>query len=265
MARKPTARELRALDAAQDIIHGAWEASGARRSALAEKALAMSPLCADAHVLLAMAEPDPAVAIGHWRAGVAAGEAAIGPAGFHEMEGAFWGFLETRPFMRALHGLAGASWTHGSAEEAIGHARRMLALNPNDNQGVRYQLLGWLLAEGRDAEAAALIDTYPEEGMAVWPWGRTLLALRRDPGASEAADALAAAMAANPHVAPLLTGAKRTPKRSPAFYGWGDANEAQVVVEEIGAAWMLTPGALDWLKARLPAAAPRRRAQRAAR
>lgn len=259
MARKPTARELRALDDAQEVVHAAWDAAGARRRALAERAPALSPLCSDAHVILAMGAPAGSeAALGHWRAGVAAGEAAIGPAGFREMAGMFWGFLETRPYMRARHGLAHALWEAGEKAEAIGHLDAMLRLNPNDNQGVRYELAGWLLTEGRDEAAATLLDTYPEEGMAVWPWATTLLAFRRG-GAEGARAPLAGAMEANPHVAPLLAGAKRMPKRSPAFYGWGDANEAVVVAEALGAAWEATPGAVAWLRSALPPArAPRR-------
>ena len=40
------------------------------------------------------------------RAGLDAGELALGPEGFEEYDGHFWGFLETRPYMRARHGLA---------------------------------------------------------------------------------------------------------------------------------------------------------------
>jgi hypothetical protein len=43
-----------ALDAAQDLIYDAWEiASAKRRIALARQALALSPLCADAYMVLA--------------------------------------------------------------------------------------------------------------------------------------------------------------------------------------------------------------------
>jgi tetratricopeptide (TPR) repeat protein len=265
MARKPSSKELRALEAAQAIAYDAWDAAGARRRALAEKALAISPLCADAHVILAHAAPDAEVALSRWRQAVAAGEAAIGPAGMKGMEGEFWGWLETRPYMRALLGLAQALREAGAVEEALAICQRMLVLNPNDNQGVRYVLLGWLMAEGRDAEAQALVGAYPDEGMAVWPWTSALLAFRAQ-GDSEAARALlGSAVAANPHVAPLLDGTKRMPKRQVAYYGWGEPSEAQVVVQEVGAAWMLTPGAIDWLRASHPprsrAAARSRKAQ----
>jgi tetratricopeptide (TPR) repeat protein len=264
MARGPSRHELSALQAAQQRIYRAWEASGARRLALARDALALSPLCADAHVILAMHATDAEEALAQWRAGVAAGEAAIGPAGFKRMRGEFWGWLETRPYMRALHGLAHALHEGGQAEDAIAIARRMLDLNPNDNQGVRYQLLGWLAAEGRDDDAAGLIAAYPDDGMAVWSWMRALLAFRAGGDDDAARAALDLALADNPHVAPLLTGVKRMPRRQAPFYTPGDPSEAQVVIAETGAAWMLTPGAVAWIAARFPAprrapAAPRAR------
>jgi tetratricopeptide (TPR) repeat protein len=258
MARKPNRKELQALEEAQLITYEAWDASGARRRTLAEKALALSPLCADAHVILAHAAPDPVTALSRWRQAVAAGEAAIGPADMKAMEGEFWGWLETRPYMRALMGLAYALREGGEVEEAIAIARRMLVLNPNDNQGARHELLGWLMAVGRDTEAQALIDAYPEDDMALWPWTRALLAFREHGDGAVAKAALDAAMAVNPHVAPLLAGTKRMPKREPAYYSWGDPSEAYVVVNSIGTAWTLTPNAVAWLKGYAPAV--RRRA-----
>jgi tetratricopeptide (TPR) repeat protein len=73
------------------------------------------------------------------------GELALGPEGFKEYDGHFWGFLETRPYMRARHGLALALLKLGEEEEAMKHFRAMLKLNPGDNQGIRYLLLGCLL------------------------------------------------------------------------------------------------------------------------
>jgi len=35
----------------------------------------------------------------------------------------------------------------------------MLRLNPNDNQGIRYLLVDWLLQLGRDEEAAGVAET----------------------------------------------------------------------------------------------------------
>jgi len=88
----PTAR-------AQDMMYDAFGKQQPRaRVALAKKALEVSPLCADAWVLLAEEAAQSAEeALEFYRKGVEAGELALGPAGFKKYAGSFWGFLETRP------------------------------------------------------------------------------------------------------------------------------------------------------------------------
>ena len=122
---------------AQDVMYEAWEQTSSRsRIALARKALGISPLCADAYVLLAEeAARSLEEARDHYAKGVEAGELALGPEGFAEYEGEFWGFLETRPYMRARLGLALTLLKLGDEDGAIGHFRDMLRLNPNENRG----------------------------------------------------------------------------------------------------------------------------------
>lgn len=84
--------------------------------------------------------------------------------------GDFWGLIETRPYMRARFGLAMALWSCGQGEEAAAHGAELLRLNPDDNQGVRYLLLTWLVALGRDDDAGALMKTYKHEGAGGWAW-----------------------------------------------------------------------------------------------
>ncbi len=70
------------------------------RVALAHKALAISPLCADAYVLLAEEEANSAEeALAYYRKGVEAGEQALGPKGFKEYARAFLGL----PRNQTLH------------------------------------------------------------------------------------------------------------------------------------------------------------------
>src|SRR5258708_3026223 len=115
MARTPTANTQAALDRAQELMYEAWDAeSPKRRIALAEKALSLSPLCADAYVLLAgHAKRGSDQELDLWRQGVDAGTKALGKAWFDEYAGEFWGFAETRPYMRARLGLALALWARG--------------------------------------------------------------------------------------------------------------------------------------------------------
>jgi hypothetical protein len=87
------------LDAAQEVMHQAFEAdSRKRRVALARKAIQTSPDCADAYVLLGEYADTLDEALDLYQQGVAAGERALGEGGFREYEGHFWGLLETRPY-----------------------------------------------------------------------------------------------------------------------------------------------------------------------
>ncbi len=264
MAKKPTKKELDALAEAQDLVYDAWEESTAkRRLALAGKALEISPLCADALSLMAgHAPPGSEERLQLLHRAVDAGRSALGSS-FEELEGRFWGYLETRPYMRARHDLAMELWRRGRRDEAIDHLQDMLRLNPNDNQGSRYALLAWLAETDRHAEIAALEEAYSER-MAMWLWPLVLAAYRRTGDSTETRLALVEAVRSNRHVAPLLLGWKRLPASLPDFYGIGDVNEAVLYVGDMGGGWSATKGALEWLAAQLPPPAARRGASRPA-
>ncbi|WP_269931017.1 tetratricopeptide repeat protein [Aminobacter sp. HY435] len=254
MAKKPTRKDQEALDRAQDIAFDAWDATApSKRRALAEKALAISPLCADAWGILAqLSEAGSDDELEYWRRAVEAGKSALGDS-FEEMVGEFWGWMETRPYMRARQGLARALWQRGLRDEATDHLKDMLRLNPNDNQGVRYALIAHL-AETDDHKAITdLRDAYPEEDMAMWAWPLALAAFRRSGDAAESRKALDDAMASNAHVPAYLLGRKKLPKRQPVYYGYGDQNEAVLYVVEFGDAWSVAARALQWLERHVPA------------
>ena len=187
-------------------------------------------------------------AIDTYRQGVEAGEKALGKAAFRDDVGHFWGILETRPYMRARHGLADALWNKGLRDEAVAHYRYMLRLNPNDNQGIRYLLMDCLLILGHDGEAATLFKRYKDDGSAAWSWSNALLAFRRSGDCSESRDALSQAIGDNAHVTALLLGDKKMPRQLPAYIGMGDKNEAVAYVHGAAKAWAATPGALIWVK-----------------
>lgn len=238
------------IDAAQDIMYDAWDTGDRkRRIALAKKALEISPLCADAYVLLAQETAENLdQAIELYRQGVEAGERSIGKAAFRDDVGHFWGMLETRPYMRARQGLAQTLWDKGLRDEAVTHYRDMLRLNPNDNQGIRYLLLDCFLILGRDDDATKLIKRYKEDGSAAWNWSRALVAFRQGGDCPESRSALLQAIGDNTHVAALLLGDRKMPRQLPDYIGIGDKNEAVVYVHGAAAAWAATPDALTWLR-----------------
>ncbi len=248
--KMPSPAALDRLEQAQDIVYGAWEASSQKKAKqLAEKALKLSPLCADAYVLLAGCAPTAEEALDLWRRGVEAGAAALGTEMFDECIGDFWAVLETRPYMRARAGLAVTLWRAGQADEAVAHQRELLRLNPNDNQGNRYVLAAWLAELGFDAELDKLLKRYRKDASAVWTWLSALLAFRRDSDTPKSRKALNVALKENPHVAAYLLGDKAVPEELPPYYAPGEDSEAVVYAEDIAAGWRRTPAALDWLRA----------------
>ncbi|MDQ6603371.1 MAG: hypothetical protein M3Z19_11670 [Chloroflexota bacterium] len=234
------------LEAAQELVYQALEASGPRRVRLAREALARSPDCADAYVLLAEATSDPQQARRLYEEGMEAGLRALGPASFAEDVGHFWGIVETRGYMRACQGLAAVLWALGEQEAAIGHAREMLRLNPGDNQGVRYPLAEWLLAVGDDEELARLLRAYPDEGTAAWAYTKALMTFRQKGPGAVATRALKAALRTNPYVPLYLFGLREMPAELPDYVGMGDEREAVSYVAEAITNWIDTDGAVDW-------------------
>jgi tetratricopeptide (TPR) repeat protein len=183
---------------------------------------------------------------------VSAGEQRLGPKFFERNKGHFWGLIETRAYMRARHQLAEALAKLERYGEAIGHFEALIALNPNDNQGVRYPLLGLYLTVEDLEGAGRLFSAYDEVQMTFFAWGRVIE--RFLAGELAAADeALKVAYSANRHVASLLIGNLPLPKRMPEMYQLGSKEEAAICLDMLEHALGEHPGILPWLLQRLPA------------
>ncbi len=180
---------------------------------------------------------------------MAAGERALGADFFRDHVGRFWGILESRPYMCARERLAVSLWSVGRRDEAVGHIKELLQLNPNDNQGVRYTLAGWLAYLGRDAEWQTLLDAYPDDALATWAYHRALAAYRREGDTPHTRALLKEALERNKHVPAFLLGDRPFPPQRPAYYGMGDVNEAVFCAGDAIGAWKSTAGALAWMRA----------------
>ncbi len=236
------------LGKAQALMYRAFEeADEQRRVQLAKDALTICPECADAYVLLAEHATSRKEAMRLYEQGVVAGERALGQEAFQRDAGHFWGILETRPYMRARLGLAHSLWTAGRRDEAVQHLQDMLRLNPNDNQGVRYTLAGFLLFLDRDDALARLLQQY-DEGSAAWSYTKALLVFRQHGDSPEARQLLKQAKKTNKHIPAYLLGEKHPPSQQPDYYSPGDESEALDYIGSFLAAWKSTPGAVAWLR-----------------
>ena len=163
---------------AQDLVYDAMEASTwDRRLRLVNKALKLDSENVDALLMLEeVTECSVEESIEMLRGIVVIGAKRLGKKAFKELVPHFWGFIETRPYMRARARLAMTLHEAGRLEEATTEYTEMLVLNENDNQGVRYELLPLLLAQGRLDDARALMERYKDDckWSVVFAWGRVL-------------------------------------------------------------------------------------------
>ena len=102
--------------------------------------------CLDAHAHLGNFAFDhqPADALRHYQVGARIGELSLDA----DFSGVLpWGFIDNRPYLRCLHGYGLCLWQLGRVEAAAVVFERLLWLNPNDNQGVRF-----LIGPAREGE-----------------------------------------------------------------------------------------------------------------
>ena len=160
-----------------------------------------------------------------------------------------WGWLENRPFLRCLRGLALARYKEGQIEEALRLFQELLSLNPNDNQGVRAMSQEALFELGRLEDALKLAEQYHNDVMPETLYGRAL-ALFKLGRQREATAALREAVKYLPLVRKELLETKHHLPRTvrPDMVTCGGADEAYYYWEHWGRFWGKDPEALEWLR-----------------
>lgn len=250
-SKPPVMISREAKRAAQELIYDAWETDNKkRRIKMAKEALSIFPDCADAYNILAQ---DAAKSLqeseGYYRQGMQAGRRDLGEKTFKKDIGYFWEILETRPYMRAQTGLMQCSWAQGNHQEAIDHARELLQLNNNDNQGIRYVLITYLANLGRYDELENFMNgEYKEDGMAEWLYTRVMLSFARTGDTPQTRKLLSVALSSNRYVPYYLLKKKKIPLILPETITVGGQDEAYCYAATNLLAWENVPGLLIWLE-----------------
>lgn len=228
---------------AEALYQEALGCFGRRRTLLAREAIAEDSTHVEASILVAESTRAVDARIGLLENAKQAAAKALGEE-MKELDGQFWEFHETRPYMRACHGVAVAYAEAGQPRAAIGQYREMLRLNPNDNQGVRYEIVPLLLEQECDAEAIEVLDQYPEES-AMWLYMKALVEFRSEEQSTRAKRAIRAAFKGNDHVLKLMQSDE--PPLMPESYALGSPEEAAICLEELQTVWNETEGFLEWM------------------
>lgn len=215
---------------------------------LARKALELDPNCIPAFELLAQGEELIPIRAALFKRGVDIGIDRFGGDYMEQNRGHFWGLLETRPYMRCLHGYADSLFDMGQLANALNIWMEMLELNPNDNIGVRQQALLALAALGEVEDFAELDAQYADDSMCGTLYNRALMEINRENADRTKAEALLkSAIARNPHVPAMLL-ANDEPEDLAGMYSLGSAEEAKAYARYAWAVWQAVPEALEWLE-----------------
>ncbi len=214
---------------------------------LAEKAIKIDSDCSEAYQLLGDYKATDAASATPWyKKAMEAARRTIGEENFEEYRGHFWGFHETRPYMRAKQSYAETLVYADKDEEAATQYKEILELNPNDNQGVRYTYGSNLISLGRFEDYEALLEMFPDEAGASWLFNKALYTFLKKGASQASVSALLKAHESNENVLPILSGKVDMSPMTPSYYSPGDENEAQYYVRENAKAWMKFPKALQF-------------------
>lgn len=136
---------------------------------------------------------------------------------FKENDGHFWGYTPSRPYMRSRLGYMECLWEAVAYDKAIGHAREMLKLNTNDNQGIRYILFAYLADLGRYDELDDFLNhgEHKDDCVAERLYTRALLSFVKEGDFVRVNNGLKEALKSNQYVPEYLTGKKPIPQMLP--------------------------------------------------
>jgi tetratricopeptide (TPR) repeat protein len=161
-----------------------------------------------------------------------------------------WGWIDNRPFLRACHGFGLAYLARGNVGMALDVFRRILALNPDDNLGIRALVIDCYFSLKRPGEVLAVCAEYAGDSMEQSLYGKALALFQLGP-LDEARETLRQAVEELPLVAQeLLKTRHRRPKsRVPGHVALGGADQAYEYWREQGRFWNETPGSIEWVRA----------------
>ena len=212
------------ISRAQDLVYDGWEVmvqDPREAKKYFERAIKLDPDLADAYNGLA----EVAISRGNFSAAEEcyrkAYEKAKTRLGTEDKKAfAWWGELETRPYMRARQGLGLLYLEAGRFDEAIGEFKDLLWRNPNDNQGVRYLVAPAYLLKNDLQGALGAFDWHKHHYSGDVPdphflfnWALALFMATRY---GESAAKFRSTIFANPYLIPLILGEE--PKVLPIWH-----------------------------------------------
>ncbi|KXX65605.1 SEC-C domain-containing protein [Marichromatium gracile] len=159
-----------------------------------------------------------------------------------------WSITANRPALRLLFRRYLYLNAEDEQEGATATLEALLRLNPQDNHGVRAELMNHYLRVGLDERALALAARFPDDLLADLAYGE-VLALYRLGRQERARQALGRAMHRLPRIPHYLTRKRiKRPQLDPHGITPGGEDQAWLYREAMRDVWAAEPGILAWLK-----------------
>lgn len=249
MKRIPEIKEeaLTMEERAQDLVEEAYALP--IRSAIKniDIALNFNPDCIEAYEFMGHIQKRLDSSLAYYEKGVNIGKRIFGGNYLKMNKGHFWGLHETRPYMRCMWQYADCLYKSGRKDSCISVLEEMIELNQNDNQGVRDQLMLYLLEQNDFKKFGRYNRLFKEVGGAFMSFNRALFAFKKTGESDRSNLLLFTAIEENKFVLPMLISSKLQTEL-PDSFGYGDKSEAKYYSVFAQSIWQLTPGAVKWLK-----------------
>jgi len=232
---------------AQDLALEAYKLTPVKAKKKIEKALELDPDCIEAYEYLSGCESSLELESVFLEKGIAIGRKLFFGDNFENHKGHFWGILETRPFMRCLQLYSEVLYLKNKKKECVEILEEMIDLNPNDNQGVRDQLMLYLIELDETGKFKKYADIFKEDEMAFSLFNQTLFTFKTEGDTPKAKKLLQKAIKQNKFVVQKLISGLPISEPSDQ-YSLGGESEADYYVDSAQHIWRQTKGAMEWLK-----------------
>lgn len=238
---------LNVKEQAQDLVYEAYNLTPTKAKAKINQALQLDPNCIEAYEFLGATHNSLIKACEYLEKGIAIGRKQFGGKYLKENRGFFWVLHETRPFMRCLQLYSECLYEMNRIHDSVSILEEMIVLNPNDNQGIRDQLMLYLLELNEDKKFLKYKKIFQDENRAFPLFNEALFAFKNEGESDNSNMLLLKALKKNKFVAKKLLSHKQV-RFIDDHYGIGDENEADFYASYAQGIWERTQGAKTWLK-----------------
>ncbi len=238
--------DLSEEERAQDLVEEAYGLSTKDAIKNIDLALNLNPDCIEAYEFLGSVQSRIESALTYFEKGVNIGKRIFGDNYLKKHRSHFWGLHETRPYMRCLLEYADCLYKLGKKNLSVSIMEEMILLNPNDNQGVRDQLMLHLIELNEFEKFKTYSELYKGDFGANAFFNQALYSFKTE-GENEKSDKLLKeAIKENKFVLPMIISSK-VQTNYPDTYGIGSKEEAKYYSVFAQRIWQQTPGAVKWM------------------